>query len=61
MLHLRISVACPQCTGDGTIEVEHMPPRSSYNDAPEPYCESEPCDNCNGLGEIVADDVDFED
>jgi DnaJ-class molecular chaperone len=53
-------VACSECTGDGFIEVERMPARTSYNDAPEPYCEAEPCDNCNGSGEVMADDVDFE-
>ena len=60
MRRYRVSVACPECTGDGFIEVERMPARSSYNDAPEPYCEAEPCDNCNGSGEVMADDVDFE-
>ena len=58
---LRTTVACKECTGDGFIEIERMPVRTSYNDAPEPYCESEPCENCNGSGEIQMDDVDFED
>ena len=39
MKRYRVSVACSECTGDGFIEVERMPARSSYNDAPEPYCE----------------------
>ena len=47
------TVCCPVCTGDGFIEVEHMPARTSYNDLPEPYCEAETCENCGGDGEIA--------
>ena len=53
-------VSCPVCTGDGFIEVEYMPGRTSYNDAPEPYCEAETCENCGGDGEIEVEDVDFD-
>jgi len=60
MKQYRITVACKECSGDGFIEVESMPVRTSYNDAPEPYFESEPCDNCNGSGEIEVWDVDFD-
>jgi len=54
------TVCCPVCTGDGFIEVEHTPTRTSYNDLPEPYCEAETCENCGGDGEIEVEDVDFD-
>ena len=60
MRTLKQKVACPVCTGDGFIEVESMPARTSYNDLPEPYCEAETCKNCSGHGEIEVDDVDFD-
>ena len=60
MRQYRITVACKECSGDGFIEVEYMPGRTSYNDAPEPYCEAETCENCGGDGEIEVDDVDFD-
>ena len=54
------TAACKECSGDGFIEVESMPVRTSYNDAPEPYLESEPCENSNGTGEIEVWDVGFD-
>lgn len=50
---------CPECCGDGLVEVEYERPQSFGRDVG--YIESrlESCYNCAGSGEIEMDELDW--
>jgi hypothetical protein len=52
------TVTCPECDGDGRIEVEFAVPHSITNDVGFIDTRIEECDVCYGRGEIELEDED---
>jgi|TARA_B110000858_G_scaffold84361_1_gene97579 hypothetical protein len=51
---------CPDCDGDGEVEVETYRPQSFSRDIGEIDSHMETCENCNGDGEIEDEDADLD-
>ena len=49
---------CPECDGDGRVEVEFALPHSFSRDVGYLDTRMEDCENCSGSGEVELEDED---
>ena len=51
-------IVCPDCEGDGRVEVEYAVPHNFNRDVGYLDTRMEDCETCSGYGEIEREDED---